>query len=102
MTVVVTVYMIAVTGIEMMVVVIAIAVLMDTAQTVSLLHMLILSAKSARNMVTPPMHVGGAIEMTRRTKMMVRKEQILRHMVLIPIGTLIQVPLIISRESWIA
>jgi hypothetical protein len=85
--------MIAVTETEMMVV--ATAEQMDVAQTVSLLRMLILSARSARNMAILQMLVGGVILMTRRTEMMVTKEQTLRHMVLTQTGILIQEPLII-------
>jgi hypothetical protein len=51
------------------------------------------SVKSARSMATPRMHVGGATRMTRKTGMMVRREQISHRMVLIQIGILIQVPL---------
>jgi ABC-type uncharacterized transport system permease subunit len=85
--------MIAVTDAEMMVV--ATAGQMDAVQTASLLHMLTLSAKFVRNMAILQVLVGGAILMTRRTEMMVTKEQILRHMVSTQTGTLIQVPLII-------
>jgi hypothetical protein len=78
--------------VEMMVV----AILMAAVQTAYPLLMLIRSVKSARSMVTPPMHVGGSTRMTRKTGMMVRREQTLRHMVLIQIGILIQVPLTTS------
>jgi hypothetical protein len=67
--------MIAVTETEMMVVVTVGQ--MDVVQTASLLHMLILSAKSARNMAILQMLVGGVIPMARRIEMMVTKEQIL-------------------------
>jgi hypothetical protein len=73
-----------------------VAVLMVAVLIVSPLLMWTQSVKSARSMATPRMHVGGATRMTRKTGMMVRREQILRHMVLIQIGILIQVPLTTS------
>jgi hypothetical protein len=90
MIVEVTVEMIAV---EIMVVV---AVPMDAVLIASLLLMLIRSVKSVRSMVTLPMRAGGATRMTRKTGMMVTREQTLPPMVLIQIGILIQGPLTTS------
>jgi hypothetical protein len=68
------------------------AEMMIAALTVYPPSMLILNAKSTRNMDILQMNVGGVILMTRRRGMVQKREHILPPMVLIQIGMLILLP----------
>jgi hypothetical protein len=87
--------------IGVMIAVIGAMIVVDGVLTVHLPNMLTLIVKSARSMDTLPVIVGGAILMTRRREMMLRRglTLLLPHMVLIQTGMLILVLLITSRVS---
>jgi hypothetical protein len=87
--------------IGVMIAVIGVMMVVDGVLTIHLPNMLILIVKSARSMDTLPVTVGGAILMTRRREMVLRRglTLLLPHMVLIQTGMLILVPLITSQVS---
>jgi hypothetical protein len=87
--------------IGVMIAVIGAMMVVDGVLIVHLPNMLTLIVKSARSMDTLPVIVGGAILMTRRREMMLRRglTLLLPHMVLIQTGMLILVLLITSRVS---